>query len=144
MLDGGADVGDWDDDLSKTHQLGRVLEPDRVPVFQPAFGSAAKPAATRLYASTRAPWKTGLEMNLMRAVALTDYGSGLRGLDKAVPEPGDGELLVRVHASSINPIDVYVSSGRYGRREYEFPAVPGRDFAGTVERTGAGVSDFRS
>ena len=75
----------------------------------------------------------------MRAVALTGYGSGLRLMDKPVPEPAKGELLIRVRASSVNPIDLYVSGGKYGTREYEFPAVPGWDFAGTVERAGPGV-----
>src|SRR6266568_1032800 len=59
------------------------------------------------------------------------------------PRPAPNELLVRVQASSVNRIDVLVAGGVLkGLMEYEFPAVPGRDFAGTVEQVGAEVSRF--
>jgi NADPH:quinone reductase-like Zn-dependent oxidoreductase len=47
------------------------------------------------------------------------------------PEPGDGEVLVRIHAASVNPADWKARSGGYGERP--LPAVLGYDFSGTVE-----------
>ena len=75
---------------------------------------------------------------------MTDFDSGLALLDLPVPEPAPNELLVRVHASSINPIDVLTAAGALrGMMEYEFPVVPGRDFAGVVEEVGTEVVGAR-
>ena len=79
----------------------------------------------------------------MRAIAMTDYDSGVALQELPTPLPAPNELLVRVHASSVNRIDVLVAGGVLrGMMEYEFPAVPGRDFAGRVEQVGAGVGRF--
>lgn len=65
-----------------------------------------------------------------------------------VPEPGPGQVLVRVKGSSVNPIDAKRSTG-YGRRVLalkgaaRFPAVLGNDFAGVVQATGAGVTAWK-
>ncbi len=76
----------------------------------------------------------------MRAIAMTDFDSGLALHDLPKPEPAADELLVRVHASSINPIDVMAAAGALkGMMEYDFPYVPGRDFAGVVEAVGSEV-----
>ncbi len=80
----------------------------------------------------------------MRAIAMTDFESGLALHDLAKPEPAADELLVRVHASSINPIDVLAAAGVLrGMMEYEFPTVPGRDFSGVVEAVGSEVVGSR-
>src|SRR2546426_2763496 len=50
------------------------------------------------------------------------------------PEPGDGEVLVRVRAASVNPIDWKY---RRGIAERELPAVLGNDISGTIESSGA-------
>lgn len=67
-------------------------------------------------------------------------------IEKISPsEPGKGEVLVRVKASSVNPIDVKRSAG-YGRRLLrlkgagKFPLVLGNDFVGTIEAVGKGVT----
>jgi len=74
---------------------------------------------------------------------MTDYDSGVALHELPTPEPAPNELLVRVHASSVNRIDALIAGGVLkGMMEYEFPAVPGRDFAGTVERLGADISRF--
>ncbi len=79
----------------------------------------------------------------MRAIAMTDYDSGVALHELPMPEPAPNELLVRVHASSLNGIDVLVAGGVLkGMMEHEFPAVPGRDFAGTVEQVGSDASRF--
>jgi NADPH2:quinone reductase len=59
------------------------------------------------------------------------------------PEPGDDQLLVRVQASSVNPVDVFIAAGALrGMADYEFPVVLGRDYVGVVERMGAAVTRY--
>jgi NADPH2:quinone reductase len=61
--------------------------------------------------------------------------------DLPTPSPGAGEVLVRVQASSINPVDNAIASGMLKDMvPHEFPVTLGRDFAGVVEQTGDGVS----
>ena len=78
----------------------------------------------------------------MRAVGLTDFDSGLALLDLPQPEPAANELLVSVRTSSINPVEVQIGVGAYRHGEFEFPCVPGMDFAGVVEAVGPGASRF--
>src|SRR5262245_42976488 len=83
----------------------------------------------------------------MKAVTLAEYGGPelLEYTDIARPEPGPGQVLVRVRASSVNPGNVKRASGRLRGvvPELEFPWVPGADFSGVVTETGAGVTAFR-
>ena len=77
----------------------------------------------------------------MRAIAIKSFDSGPQLVDLPVPQPGPGEVLVRVRRSSLNGFDVFVASGQaQGMMEHRFPAVLGKDFAGTVEVVGDGVS----
>ncbi|MFI5199462.1 MAG: alcohol dehydrogenase catalytic domain-containing protein, partial [Candidatus Limnocylindrales bacterium] len=79
----------------------------------------------------------------MRALAILDDGNPATIRDVAKPEPGPGEVLVRVRAASINGFDVFVANGYLkGMMEHQFPAIIGKDFAGTVEARGDGVADF--
>src|SRR4051795_7746546 len=58
--------------------------------------------------------------------------------DLPEPEPGPGELLIAVKATSVNPVDRFVAGGYLrAMADYTFPVTMGRDFAGVVER-GAG------
>jgi len=77
----------------------------------------------------------------MKAFVLEDYDSDpALGDDLPEPEPSGGELVVRVHSSSVNPVDDAVVSGVMRQfSEYRFPVIIGRDFAGVVERTGDGA-----
>jgi NADPH:quinone reductase-like Zn-dependent oxidoreductase len=76
----------------------------------------------------------------MKAMAIDGFGDPPSLHDLPVPEPGEGEVLVRVRASSVNGLDVAVAGGyRPGMTEPHFPVVLGRDFAGTVEAAGPGV-----
>ena len=61
-----------------------------------------------------------------------------------VPDPvaGPGELLVDVHAASVNAADWKMRAGSYAPVS-RFPYVPGRDFSGVVAALGEGVSDFK-
>ena len=81
----------------------------------------------------------------MQAILLYSYGdpSQLRYEEIAMPKYGDNEVLVRVHATSINPIDVKIRSGAAKSRfPIEFPAILGRDLSGDVAETGRDVQGF--
>lgn len=79
----------------------------------------------------------------MRAFALESFESPAAWIEVPDPEPGEGEVLVRVRSSSVNGFDIWVASGlTKGMMEHEFPVVVGRDFAGTIEGVGSGVTRF--
>ncbi len=81
----------------------------------------------------------------MKAVVLHEYGGPeqLRYEDIPVPEYGDQEVLVRVHATSINPIDYKIRIGAAkARMPIQLPAILGRDLAGEVVEAGRHVSGF--
>jgi NADPH:quinone reductase-like Zn-dependent oxidoreductase len=82
----------------------------------------------------------------MRAALLTEYGDSdkLEIRDVAEPEPGPGEVKVRVAASSINPIDYWMRSGRLQNQfPLALPAILGRDASGEVVALGRGVTSLR-
>lgn len=81
----------------------------------------------------------------MKAVLLREYGAASKLSYEEVPDPvpGPGEVLVRVAATSINPIDWKMRSG--AAKDFfplEFPAILGRDLSGVVRAVGAGVTGF--
>ncbi|MEU4394301.1 NADP-dependent oxidoreductase [Kribbella sp. NPDC023855] len=77
----------------------------------------------------------------MHAVAFPAFGAELAATELPVPEPGAGEVLVRLRASSVNGFDLGVLGGYLqGVYEYEFPVVLGKDFAGEVAAIGADVT----
>ncbi len=81
----------------------------------------------------------------MKAVVLREYGppSKLIYEDFADPLPARGEVLVRVHAVSVNPVDWKMRSGAAKERfPITFPAILGRDVAGIVAKLGEGVDGF--
>src|SRR3954454_24246983 len=82
----------------------------------------------------------------MRAVTVDspDASPALRE-DLPKPTPAENEVLVRVHASSVNPVDNSIAAGMLAQMgvEYESPVALGRDYAGTVEQTGAATSGFQ-
>ena len=77
----------------------------------------------------------------MRAIQIQETGGPevLKLADLPVPQPGPGQVLVRVQASGVNFIDTYLREGRYPAA---LPFVPGQEAAGTVEALGDGVSGF--
>src|SRR5215212_5354301 len=78
----------------------------------------------------------------MRAITLDDFDSspGLRQ-DLPVPTLADDEVLVRVSASSVNPVDNSIAAGMLKEMvAHEFPVTLGRDFVGIVEQAGSEVS----
>lgn len=62
--------------------------------------------------------------------------------DLDTPQPGPTDVLVRVGAAALNPIDTYIRSGAIAA-PLEFPYVPGCDLGGTVEAVGHDVREFR-
>jgi NADPH2:quinone reductase len=80
----------------------------------------------------------------MRAAYIEALGdaSAITVGELPTPEPGPGQVLVRVGAAAINPIDLYLRSGRVAM-PMSFPYVVGTDVAGTVEAVGPGASKFR-
>jgi len=71
----------------------------------------------------------------MRAIQIEDFGGPdvLRVADLPIPEPGDGQVLVRVSRAGINFADTHARENTY-LAPYELPLVPGAEVAGTVER----------
>jgi len=63
-------------------------------------------------------------------------------LEAKKPEPLPGQVLVKIHASGVNPLDTKIRSGQAKHARQPLPAVLGLDMAGTVEKVGAGVTSF--
>lgn len=82
----------------------------------------------------------------MRAFTLDDFESPPHFRDDlAKPAVQGNAVLVRVHASSVNPADAAIAAGMLkGMVEYEFPVTLGRDFAGVVEDVGPAVSRYQA
>ncbi len=76
----------------------------------------------------------------MKAIRVHAFGGpDVLKLDEVPdPIPGAGQILVRVRAAGVNPVETYIRSGIYGPKE--FPYTPGTDAAGTVEAVGLGVA----
>lgn len=79
----------------------------------------------------------------MKAFIVEKYGKdGLRAADVPKPTVGDGDVLVRVSATSINPLDKMVRNGEFKRLlKYKLPFVLGHDVAGIVTQVGSAVRD---
>jgi NADPH:quinone reductase-like Zn-dependent oxidoreductase len=85
-------------------------------------------------------------MAKMKAVCMHSFGGPevLKLEEIEVPEPADDEVLVRVHAASVNPVDYKIRSGAFssGKVPHD-PTVLGADVAGTVEKCGKAVKTPR-
>jgi NADPH:quinone reductase-like Zn-dependent oxidoreductase len=82
----------------------------------------------------------------MKAVVMNEYGGPevLKYEDAPKPEPKDDEILVRVIAAAVNPVDTYIRQGMFGRRALDNgPAILGYDIAGIVDKTGANAKRFK-
>ncbi|MET7459715.1 NADP-dependent oxidoreductase [Nonomuraea sp. NPDC005501] len=81
----------------------------------------------------------------MKAFVVEKYGKdGLRAAEAPVPTVGDRDVLVRVSASSINPLDKMVRDGEFKQLlKYKTPFVLGHDVAGVIERVGPAVRGFQ-
>jgi NADPH2:quinone reductase len=80
----------------------------------------------------------------MRAIRVSEFGPPevLEIGEVPLPEPGDGEYVVRIFAAGVNPVDAYIRSGTYARKP-ALPYTPGSDGAGTIETCGRGANRFK-
>ncbi|HWA95918.1 MAG TPA: quinone oxidoreductase [Terracidiphilus sp.] len=78
---------------------------------------------------------------VMKAIQIQAIGGPevLKLVDLEIPEPGPGQVLIRVEAVGVNYIETYFRRGIY---KATMPLVPGSEAAGTVEKLGAGVQGF--
>lgn len=77
----------------------------------------------------------------MKAIRVHEFGPPevMRLEETPDPEPGPGQVVVRIHAAGVNPVDAYIRSGLYAAKP-ALPYTPGMDAAGVVESTGKGVA----
>jgi NADPH2:quinone reductase len=79
----------------------------------------------------------------MRALVLTAHGSPLHISSIPRPEPAEGQVLVRIKASGVNPLDLKIAKGQAAHARHPLPAILGIDVAGIVESVGADVAGFK-
>ena len=81
----------------------------------------------------------------MKAIRVSEYGgpSVLKLEEVPTPPPGANQVLVRVHAAGINPVDTYLRSNTDNRGP-KLPYTPGADAGGVVEAVGSGVAGFKA
>ena len=78
----------------------------------------------------------------MRAAILETHNAPLRLSTVSTPEVGPREVLVRVRASGVNPLDTKIHAGAAAHARHPLPAILGIDLAGVVEQTGRDVTRF--
>jgi len=81
----------------------------------------------------------------MKAIRVHEFGGPevLRLEDVPKPQPGLGQVLVRVHAIGVNPVETYIRAGTYAFKP-TLPWTPGKDGAGMVEEVGDSDTEFKS
>ena len=78
----------------------------------------------------------------MRAVTVTEYGATPAIAEMPTPEPGPEQVLIKLRAAGINPMDRTLASGVWKPMPATFPMVLGADGAGVVEQLGEAASRF--
>ena len=80
----------------------------------------------------------------MKAIRVSEFGGPetLKLQDVPDPKPDSGQVVVRVKAAGVNPVDTYIRSGAYARKP-NLPYTPGTDAAGVVEAIGSTVKLFK-
>ena len=79
----------------------------------------------------------------MNALILEKYDYPFRLTEIPVSRPGKNEVLVKIHASGVNPLDIKIKRGQAAHAQTKLPAVLGMDLAGVIEEVGEEVSRFR-
>lgn len=81
----------------------------------------------------------------MKAIQIKEYGdeSVLNYTDVVRPEPKADEILVKIHAASVNPVDWKIRDGKGEKFGMKLPLILGADFAGTVEKIGTEIKKFK-
>jgi NADPH:quinone reductase len=80
----------------------------------------------------------------MKAIRVKEFGGpeALQLEEVPTPQPGSGQVLVRMHAIGVNPVETYTRAGKYARLP-TLPYTPGNDGAGVVEQVGPGVTGLK-
>jgi NADPH:quinone reductase len=80
----------------------------------------------------------------MKAIRVHEFGGPeVLGLEEvATPQPGPGEVVVRMHAVGVNPVETYIRAGTYARKP-KLPYTPGNDGAGVIDEIGDSVTEFK-
>ncbi|MGI8641032.1 MAG: NADPH:quinone reductase [Pyrinomonadaceae bacterium] len=80
----------------------------------------------------------------MKAIVVKEFGAPdvMKFTETADLQPNENQVLVRVKAAGVNPVDTYVRSGVYANKP-ELPFTPGKDAAGIIEEIGANVTKFK-
>jgi len=79
----------------------------------------------------------------MQAAVLDSHGVAFRVAPVPRPDPQPGQVLVRIEASAVNPLDIKIRAGQAAHARQPLPAILGIDLAGVVEAVGSGVTNFR-
>jgi len=81
----------------------------------------------------------------VKAIRVKEFGGPevLQLEEVPTPQPGPGEVLVRIHAAGVNPVETYIRAGTYARLP-ELPYTPGNDGAGMVEQVGPDVTGLKA
>ena len=79
----------------------------------------------------------------MQAAMLDTAGAAFRMAQIPRPHPQPGQVLVRIEASAVNPLDIKIRAGQAAHARQPLPAILGIDLAGVVEAVGEGVTAFR-
>src|SRR5207302_5691924 len=85
-----------------------------------------------------------LKEEQMKAIRVSDFGGPdvLKLQDVPDPKPDSGQVVVRVKAAGVNPVDTYIRAGQYPRKP-SLPYTPGTDAAGIIEAVGPNVKGFK-
>jgi NADPH2:quinone reductase len=79
---------------------------------------------------------------LMKVAVVETAGGPFRLVERPRPTPGASEVLVRIAASGVNPLDTKIRAGAAAHARHPLPAILGLDLAGVVEEVGADVEAF--
>ncbi|HEY1582848.1 MAG TPA: NADPH:quinone reductase [Chthoniobacterales bacterium] len=81
----------------------------------------------------------------MKAIRVEEFGEPevMKLIEVPPLEPRSDQVLVRIYAVGVNPVETYIRAGTYPRKP-SLPFTPGNDGAGVIEKVGAGVKKFRA
>jgi NADPH:quinone reductase-like Zn-dependent oxidoreductase len=86
-------------------------------------------------------------MDTMKAIRIHEYGGpeALQYEDAPRPTPASGDVLIRVHATSVNPVDIAIRNGFFKERmKYKLPMIPGWDVSGVIESVTSGSTRLKA
>src|SRR6201987_5386566 len=119
--------------------IGSILSRcERAPAARHARGRPAR----RQSPSQRSSATPQPKASRMRAIIVTEYGATPAMAEMPTPEPGPGQILLRLRAAGMNPMDRLLASGDWRPMPATFPMVLGADGGGVIEKLGEGTSRF--